>query len=45
MGANVFANGLEVSCEKATNQSLASMPDVCLFSTVTACGSCPNSVS
>ena len=30
MGANVFANGLEVSCEKADNQSLASMPDVCL---------------
>ena len=30
MGANVFANGLEVSCEKATNQSLASMPDICL---------------
>ena len=30
MGANVFANGEEVSCEKATNQSLAAMPDVCL---------------
>ena len=30
MGANVFANGLEVSCEKATNQSLAAMPDICL---------------
>jgi hypothetical protein len=30
MGSNVFANGLEVSCEKADNQSLASMPDVCL---------------
>jgi hypothetical protein len=30
MSANVFANGLEVSCEKASNQSLASMPDVCL---------------
>ncbi|MBV9644483.1 MAG: DUF4150 domain-containing protein [Verrucomicrobia bacterium] len=30
MGANVFANELEVSCERADNQSLASMPDVCL---------------
>ena len=30
MAANVFANGLEVSCEKAPNQSPGSMPDVCL---------------
>ncbi len=30
MGANVFANSLEVSCEKASNQSIAAMPDVCL---------------
>jgi hypothetical protein len=30
MGANVFANGREISAKKAGNQSLAAMPDVCL---------------
>jgi hypothetical protein len=30
MGANVFANGREVSAKKAGNESLAAMPDVCL---------------
>jgi hypothetical protein len=30
MSANVFANGMEVSCKKSDNQSIAAMPDVCL---------------
>jgi len=30
MGANVFANGREVSAKKSDNQSIAAMPDVCL---------------
>lgn len=30
MGANVFANGREVSAEKSDDQSVGAMPDVCL---------------
>src|SRR5215472_10526666 len=30
MGANVFANGREISAKKAGNQSISAMPDVCL---------------
>jgi hypothetical protein len=30
MGANVFANGREVSAKKSDNQSISAMPDVCL---------------
>src|SRR5262245_8386473 len=30
MGANVFANGREVSAKKDDNQVIAAMPDVCL---------------
>jgi hypothetical protein len=30
MGAEVFANGREVSAKKSDNQSIAAMPDVCL---------------
>lgn len=30
MGANVFANGREISARKSDNESIAAMPDVCL---------------
>jgi hypothetical protein len=30
MGANVFANGMEISGKASGNQSLAAMPDVCM---------------
>src|SRR5664279_4501228 len=30
MGANVFANGMEISGKASGNESLAAMPDVCL---------------
>jgi hypothetical protein len=30
MGVNVFANGMEISCKKSDNKSIAAMPDICL---------------
>lgn len=30
MGANVFANGREISAKAASNKTIAKMPDVCL---------------
>lgn len=30
MSVNIFANGMEISCKKSDDQSIAAMPDVCL---------------